>query len=292
MKKTLFVFATMIIAGVFIILSCAKHDTSLTEINDQLKQDEKEAVTEAVLLKIDDLINKEITNLENNNYVLSSSKSEDADLCNPKTTVNTPTNSKFPKTITLDWGTGCTDKDGNFRAGKVIVNITGLFWDKNTVRHAKLVDYRYNDLKVEGERKEMNKGPNEKGYIVFDINHSEKIKDNKGVVIVERDLKRTRTCNRGKDLKTTDDDEIWVTGTAKVYNLGKERIQEITTPLYRKLTCAHFQSGIIATYINKEKVAELDYGKGDCDNSATWTNGKVTKTVILKTGVNYFSVKP
>jgi hypothetical protein len=175
---------------------------------------------------------------------------------------------------------------------RVIVQITGPYWEKNTVRHSKLVDYRYNDLKVEGERNEMNKGPNDKGYIVFDINHSEKIKDNKDVVLVDRDLKRTRTCNRGKDLKTTDDDEIWVTGTAKVYNLGKERIQEITTPLYRKLTCEHFQSGILTTYVNKEKVAELDYGKGECDNSATWTNGKVTKTVILKSGVNYFSVKP
>jgi len=292
MKKTLFVFATMIIAGVFIILSCAKRDTSLTDINDQVKQAEKEAVTEAVLLKIDDLINKEIANLENNNYVLSTSKSEDADLCNPITTVNTPTNSKFPKTITLDWGTGCTDKDGNFRAGKVIVHITGPYWEKNTVRHSKLVDYRFNDLKVEGDRKEMNKGPNEKGYTVFDINHSEKIKDNKGIVIIERDLTRIRICNRGKDLKIIDDDEIWVTGTARVYNLGKERIQEITTPLYRKLTCQHFQSGVITTFVNKEKVAQLDYGNGECDNEATWTNGKVTKPVILKTGVNYFSVKP
>jgi hypothetical protein len=292
MKKIFIALATLIFAGAFIIISCTKHDSLLTDVDNQVKQIEKEAVTEAVLQKIDDLINREISNLENNNYNILAVKSEVADPCNPKIIVETPANSKFPKTITLDWGTGCTDNDKNFRAGKVVVHITGPYWEKNTVRHSKLVDYRYNDLKVEGDRNEINKGPNDKGFIVFDINHSEKIKDDKGNVIIERDLKRTRTCNRGKDLKTTDDDEIWISGTATVKNLGKERVQEITTPLYRKLTCQHIQSGIITTYVNKVKVAELNYGKGDCDNIATWTNGKVTKDIILKTGVNYYTTKP
>jgi hypothetical protein len=282
----------ILLSGLFFIASCTSKDSSPSQVEDLVKQAQNDAVFETVLLKADDQINNEISKLENLSYIVPAGKSADTEPCSAKITVETPLNAKFPKTIILDYGTGCNDTDGNFRAGKIIVNITGPYWEKNTVRHSKLVDYRYNDLKISGERNELNKGTNDKGYFVFEVKNTEKIWNSKEELLVERSLNRIRICDRGAILTSNEDDQIWVTGSTKVTRNGKETIQEITTPLYRKLRCEHFQSGVITTFVQKEKTAELNYGDGLCDNKAVWSNGTVRKDIILKSWVNYYSVKP
>jgi hypothetical protein len=282
----------VLLAGLFFIVSCTNKDSSPSQAEDMVLQAQNDAVFETVLLKADDQINNEISKLENLSYIVPAGKSADTEPCSAKITIETPVNAKFPKTITLDYGSGCTDASGNFRAGKIIVNITGPYWEKNTARHSKLVDYRYNDLKISGERNELNKGANDKGYIVFEVKNTEKIWNSKEELLVERSLTRVRTCDRGAILNSNEDDQVWVTGSTKVNRNGKELIQEITTPLYRKLTCEHFQSGVITTFVQKVKTAELNYGEGLCDNKAVWSNGTIKKDITLKSWVNYYSVKP
>ena len=293
--KTIFkVLAISVVTGILVVISCSRSDLLLSEIDDQFIQAEKEAVLEAVLEKVDIQIEKDITMLEKYNYNPSLKKSEEIGPCNAEITVETPENKKFPKTITLDFGEGCTDAEGNFRAGQIIVHITGPYWEKNTVRNSKLSDYIYNDLKISGNRHAINKGKNDEGYYVFEVKNSEKISTTEGQLIVERDWTRVRTYNRGSDLKTNSDDEVWITGSAQVKRADKELVKEITVPLYRPFTCQHFQSGIITTFINKEEVSQLNYGTyiaGECDNLASWTNGVDTKTITLKTGINYHKIK-
>ena len=294
MKNILFALTALFITSIFIVISCSRNDPSPTAMQDQFTEAENEAVFEAVLEKIDDQIDKEITMLEKYNYNLSLKKSEEVDPCDAKIEVKTPENSKFPKTISLDFGEGCTDAEGNFRAGKIIVHITGPYWQKNTVRHSRLVDYIYNDLKIVGERHTINKGTNDDGYYIFEVKNNENIWTTSGELLVKRDWTRTRTYNRGTDLTTSLDDEVWVTGSARIKRDDKVFVREITVPLYRPLMCQHFQSGIITRYINKEEVAELNYGTydpGECDNTASWTNGVITKTITLKTNINYYKIK-
>jgi hypothetical protein len=291
MKKNLLLIAALFIVAFVCFSGCKRDEVSSQNENDQFILAENEVITEAVLQRVDDLIDDEISMLEKTNYDVTLLKSAQVEACKATITVQTPLAAKFPKTITLDFGSGCKDSDGNFRAGKIIVHMTGPYWEKNTVRNSKLVDYLYNDLKIAGERQEINKGVNEKGYYIFEVKRSDKISDSKGKLVIERDWKRERIYNRGNDLKTNADDEVWVTGSAKVEKNGEDVVKEITVPLYRHITCQHFESGIIATLINKEKTAELDYGKSGCDDKATWTNGKVTREVRLKTWINYFSLK-
>jgi hypothetical protein len=294
MKKVIGFSVVLIIAFLLAAISCNRDEISVPDEATLLLQAENETIAEAAFQLIEDQIDKEIDLLESANYIPTSLKSAEVDACKPVVTVDTPEKAKFPKTITLDYGSGCTDADGNFRAGKVVVHITGPYWEKNTVRTAKLVDYLFNDLKVNGERIETNKGTNDKGYYQFNVNHSIKFtKAANGELVCDRNWKRERIYDRGKDLKTNADDRVWVTGSAKVEKNGITVVKEITKPLYREISCKHFMSGVITTYTNKEKTAELDYGKGDCDDKAEWTNFKTkeTKTITLKSGINWFSVK-
>jgi len=255
---------------------------------------EKETVFEAVLQKADDQIDKEIALLEKYNYNPPATKGDETEACSPKITIVTPPDAKFPKTITLDYGEGCVDANGIFRAGQVVVHITGPYWEPNSERQAKLVDYWYNDIRIAGQRHEINKGKNDKGNYIFEIKHIEKIWNDKDELLSERNWDRKRVYDRG-DVKMADDDKMWVTGRAKVRTNGKELVKEITEPLYRTTGCnlPHFQKGIIVTYFDKKKTGELNYGEGDCDNIATWTNKEgVTKEIHLKTWINYYSVKP
>jgi hypothetical protein len=289
MKNTVF-SSFILIAGLIIIISCARKDSSPSQIEDLVKQSEKDAVFETVMNKADDQINREITRLENLNYAITRAKSDVAD-CNPLINVETPSESKFPKKITLDFGTGCTDPEGNFRAGKIVVHITGPYWVKGTERRSTLVDYRYNDLKISGERLVINKGLNENGYVVFELKNTELIGSSDGELLAERKIDRTSICNRGANHHFYDDNEVWITGSSVIKKKGKEVIQEITTPLFRKVLCQHFQSGVITTYIKNEKVSYLDYGTGECDDKAVWSNGSVTKEITLKSWINHYSFK-
>ena len=294
MKNNILTLLLLILSGALVIFSCSQNDSLTANTEDQYTLAVQDAVFEAVLEKVDNLIDKEISMLENYNYDLSSRKSAEVEPCSPVVEVQTPANSKFPKTITLDFGDGCIDDEGNFRAGKIIVHITGRHWEKNTVRHARLADYIYNDLKIKGDRHSINKGINDDGYYVFEIKNSQKIWTVEGEFLVDRNWNRVRIYNRGDDLSTKGDDEVWVTGSAKIEKAGVKIVKEITVPLYRPLLCQHFQSGIITTTRNDEKTSELDYGTyvpGECDNTATWTNGVKTKIITLKTGINYYKIK-
>jgi hypothetical protein len=295
MKRILTIYGFLLISVFVLFPACEREELTANDPESILLQAENETVAEAVLQSIEDQIDKEINRLENAGYNPLLLKSAEAGNCDPVVTVKTPEKSAFPKTITLDYGSGCTDTEGNLRAGKVVVQITGPYWEKNTVRNAKLEDYRFNDLKVKGDRKEVNKGTNSEGYYHFEVDHSLTFtKADNGELICDRDWKRSRIYDRGNNLESNEDDQVWVTGSAKVDKKDVSMLKEITVTLYRKLTCAHFMSGVITTTINKEKVAALDYGKeGECDDKATWKNLKTgkTKEISLKKGVNWFSVK-
>lgn len=291
MKKAIVI--SLLLAGMTFV-SCEREDILSLDDNKLFMQAESDAISEVVLQAIDDMIDKEIDKLERMKFNVTGLKSAQVESCDPVITIETPDDARFPKKITLDYGSGCTDADGNFRAGKVMLELTGPHWEKNSTRTAVLVDYYFNDLKVEGEREVVNKGTNDDGFYVFKIEHALKFTlAESGELVSDRVWKRERLHDRGEDLKSNQDDEIWITGSSKVERNGKKLIKEITTPLNRILSCQHFQSGVITTFIDDEKVAEFDYGNGECDNIATWTNlrNNSTKTITLKNHVHHFSVR-
>src|SRR5664279_5405443 len=56
----------------------------------------------------------------------------------------------FPKTVTIDFGTGCLGKDGKLRKGKIVSIYTGPMFISGSKTSTTFVDYSVDSFKIEG----------------------------------------------------------------------------------------------------------------------------------------------
>jgi hypothetical protein len=79
------------------------------------------------------------------------------------------------------------------------------------------------------------------------------------------------------------DDETSTWGEVVTKRDGKTIAKTIdkATPLLFKMTCKQIVSGI-ATFTGGESTWTIDYGTGECDNTATVTRDGETRTVKLR----------
>jgi hypothetical protein len=183
-------------------------------------------------------------------------------------------------TITVDFGTGCTDSKGNVRKGKIIINYTGRRFLNGSSVVTTFADYFINGVKIEGTRTVTNTSASLESNPVFEI----KVNGGKATwpdaTFATREVNRTREWNRGVILDFADDQWI-VTGTASGTNRnGRAYQMEITKPLVYKRECAISDKVFIAVEGTKvltvdSKQVTIDYGTGACDKLVTITvNGK------------------
>jgi hypothetical protein len=189
----------------------------------------------------------------------------------------------WPKTITIDYGTGCTGFYGSTRSGKIIITISDRHDVVNSMRTIAFENYYYNGVKVEGTAEFKNLGPNNNQNIVI----SAKLIDGKLTLpdsrYIEHSFDHQREWIQGWDTKNIWDDECLITGTATGRTIeGVAYTNTITTGLSWKRVCEFLVSGIIK--IEREGIDPvfLDFGNGECDNKATLTKGDLTVDILLK----------
>jgi len=188
----------------------------------------------------------------------------------------------FPKTVTIDFGTGCKGNDGHTRRGKVIAVYTGPLRVAGSKATVTFDGFYFDSLKVEGTVVAENKST-ANGHIFSVTVTNGTVTDAAGNFIqVNRSHTWTQTGGNGTALPA--DDIYSITGTSSgTASNGAISIQwgtEITTPVVRKLTCRWRVSGQV-TITHSTKTAVLDYGNGDCDNAATVTvNGKTYNVTL------------
>src|SRR5687768_424949 len=64
----------------------------------------------------------------------------------------TPDDNTYPKTVTIDFGTGDTCPDGKFRQGKIVLHFTGPIRVPGSVVTITLVDFQLGRAKIEGTK--------------------------------------------------------------------------------------------------------------------------------------------
>jgi hypothetical protein len=193
-----------------------------------------------------------------------------------------------PRKVTIDFGTSnCVGQDSKSRRGKIIVTYTGRYRDAGTVITITTQDYFVNDNKVELTKTITNNGVNASGQPSWSIevkNGKITLANNGGEVTWNTN--RTRLMTAGYNTpKILIDDKYEISGSGGGVNAkGISYTVAITTPINVDFSClqSRMVKGVIEFTRTGKAARILDFGNGSCDDQATITVGKTTKTITLK----------
>lgn len=186
---------------------------------------------------------------------------------------------KWPKILTLNFGTGCTGTDGRVRAGKVIMTISNYIMKPGTTITITLQGYSVNLVQLQGTKVITNQSSG------TTFKYSTKVT---GGIIKLDTLTFGYSCEKvitqveGSNTPfVTEDDSYSGTGTASLTYPGGTIVTYTTKePLIKALKCAWIGKGK-ADVTFDQVTATIDYGAGICDDSATINIGDKVKGIIL-----------
>jgi hypothetical protein len=273
----------MIMASIVILsfISCQKDTSTFEQASVNIADDD--AVSDAVFEDI-------YSSTDNAEIILDElSKSGDsksmvvlADSC-PSITITQPGPGVWPKTVTIDFGEGCTGLYDNSRSGKIIIVVSGPRLEVGTIRTVTFEDYYFNGIKVEGTKVVENTGYNNNQNLVFSVTLTDgklTLPDGK---FIERSFIHQREWIAGLLTKNIWDDECLITGTAHGTTIeGVEYNNTITTALHWQRTCFFLVSGVVKIEREGKPDVEINYGTGDCDAKAVVTRGGESKEILLR----------
>jgi hypothetical protein len=204
-----------------------------------------------------------------------------SDSC-PTITVTYPENGIWPKTVTVDFGDGCTGLYENSRSGKIIIQVTGPRLEAGTKKTVTFDNYYFNGIKVEGTKVIENTGYNTSQNLVCSISLTGGKLTLPGGKFIERSFEHEREWIAGLLTKNIWDDECLVTGTASGTTLeGVAYTNTITTALDWKRACFFIVSGVVKIQREGKEDVEINYGSGDCDAKAVVTKGGESREILL-----------
>jgi hypothetical protein len=181
----------------------------------------------------------------------------------------TPDDNTYPKTVTIDFGSGEICPDGKFRKGKIVMNFSGPIRRPGTVVTITLVDFQVGRAKIEGTKVITNLSEN--GNIKFSVQVTDgKVTFPSGRGYLYEKLKYVRQIEGG----TTDeinDDVYSIEGRSQTkFNNGVIITLNTETALIKKVSCPWISNGTLKVKINTYEFL-LNYGfpaNGECDNKA------------------------
>ncbi len=196
----------------------------------------------------------------------------------------------WPKTLTIDFGTGCTNlSTGVIRRGKLNISISGKLDEAGKSATVIPDNYFVNGNKIEGTKVISNSGRNMAGNIVYRVQDMgvRITKTDGGVITWESDRNHEFIAGEATNFFTHGisgicDDTYALTGWAQgEVSSGDDYRMEIAAPLQHTVCCRYVQSGSITYFLNGDEVATVSYGDGTCDASADLDfDGRVYVVII------------
>lgn len=194
----------------------------------------------------------------------------------------TPSDTTFPKTMTIDFGTGCTDQNNVTRKGKIIAVFSGKYRTAGTTVSISFDNFYVNDTKIEGTKSITNNGRNAGGNLSFTVK-VEKAKIFADGKTIEWESTRTNEWIAGENTPGISDDVYSIDGGAKGVNREGHTFEaDIIENLIKKIGCRWIVDGKLELKPQGKQSRTIDYGDGDCDNKATVTIGNKTFPITLK----------
>ncbi|MSQ78157.1 MAG: hypothetical protein EXR21_00590 [Flavobacteriaceae bacterium] len=192
--------------------------------------------------------------------------------------------------VIIDFGTtNCQGNDGKFRRGKIDIMHDGKPRQAGSVTTVKTIDYYVNDNKVELDKTITNNGFNASNQLSWNI----AVNNSKIILAIANgggtiSWSSSRSCTWIAGINTPKfifDDKYEISGDGSGTDAkGNSYTMKITSPIVIDFSCnqSRFVKGFFEITPNGKAARVIDFGNGTCDNLASITVGKTTKTFTLK----------
>jgi hypothetical protein len=300
--------AAFAVAGLLFTTSCKKNDSAGDETENTLIAAEDDAITETVyntvfddVMGVDNEVGMAGTGFLGARSAGGTGTAETGGANGPngvdsaggypcltitRERLNPP--NRFPVKITMDFGAGCTGRDGHFRKGKIVTVYTGNLTLPGSMGTTTFDGYQVDSFAVAGTHstKNISIPP---ASLKFEV----KVEGGK-ITNVNNGKYRTRnalhTIEQVGGMLTPFipfDDVFEIKGGARgetnrpgyVVSWGRTILNE--EPVIKKFSCHWFVEGKVKIERSNAPTAILDYGNGNCDNIATITVNGNTRTIRL-----------
>jgi hypothetical protein len=297
--------ATVIVVSLLVFGSCKKETSADTAQEEFASQASSEADAEA-----DDIFNEVFDNVMGVNAdvafggtgvfgrmnpgTFGSNETARINSCPTVTITQTNAPDPFPVKVVMDFGTGCTGRDGRTRSGKIVTVYTNRLIVPGAKATTEFADYTVDDIKVSGVHIITNQSePLTSNCMTHkwkvEVQRAKLTKPNGNYV--EWNGTRAIAQAEGNCTALVPLDDIYkITGSAngkvKRGDLLIAWNSEITEPLVKKFTCRWLVKGVMKIArlnltTNSPWVATINYGNGDCDNKALVTINGVAYIITL-----------
>ena len=187
----------------------------------------------------------------------------------------------FPKTVLIDFGTGCTSANGVTRSGKINVTLSDSLRRSGSIATMTFDNFYVNSYKKEGTITWTNTSTAtvKSWHRVCTNGKITAPSGNYWLHSGTQDIVISQGASTPMDLT---DDVYLITGSHTVTNAaGVTRNGTILTALEKKTSCANIDMGTYKIQ-GPNHFAIIDFGNGACDNIATVSiDGQTAHTVTL-----------
>jgi len=273
------IFALLSLPSLFFLVSCQKQEAEPDpELETTFKLSEDQAISESIN---DDATVVFFEASMNSGLYRPTGTVETTNTLSCATVTVTP-QSTFPKTIVIDFGTGCVSADGIARKGKINITLSDYLHNPGSTATMTFDNYYAAGFKVEGTITWTNTSTPSGISWSRQITNGRVIEPLGGYYWLHEGIKNViQTAGASTPLNLLDD-VYSVTGNHTVTNpAGKTRTVTITEALEKKTTCHNVTKGKMKIQ-GENDFAILDFGDGTCDNIATITiDGNPPRTILL-----------
>ena len=280
---------------VFICLASCKKDVTVTKSNDSNAATLSDSSTSAED-NYYDVLNNAFVSYSDNTSVLASSAANTGGTTTFSTevngsgshlgcaiyTVDDTVQNHYPKTLTLDFGAGCTSADGIYRKGKLIYVLSGHLFSPGTTVSVSFVQYVVNGYGLQGAYSITNNST--QAGISFTTKVTNGIITYPDATNYHYSHNRTYTMTSGLSTPYDVTDDVYsITGNSSFSDAsGSSIVFNVSDPLIKAVSCHNISKGVVSFVYDQVVNGTIDFGDGTCDNLATLTAGNIQKTVILR----------
>ena len=189
----------------------------------------------------------------------------------------------FPKTVVIDFGTGCQVRE-HLRKGKIVTIYSGPLHIPGNSAVTHFERYQVDSFKVEGKHTILNAtepGSNQRSFKrTIDNARLTNINTNfwlswSGITTM------TQLEGNGSPFYPMDDVYQFTGGKRGGNANGKTWSSTVIIPLIKAFSCRWISQGTVEIRVN-ETVGLLNFGNGACDNAATVTVNGVSREITLR----------